>query len=307
VGSAGPDIAGTTARAIGTTMTRHGRQWRRALLGAALATAAACASDAKITDPSSGSPPPPPPAKVLLKDVLVEHLPSPFYHFDYDAAGTITGVSYASGLFDYDVGYLADGRIGELRNGVLVGTGRVTRDRIVYAYDAEGRVSGARYVDASGTTYTVVVYTYDGPRLTGVERDRRLGNALVLEKTISLAYHPDGNLRELVEHRPAIADLQTEYTSVVDYDQYDTGINVDGFGLVHDDFFDQFVLLPGVQIQKNNPGRETRTGDGLQYTMNWTYDYDDARRPVAKAGDMTITSGTDAGRWLLLRTTFTYY
>lgn len=282
-------------------MYAYGRRWTRTLLAAALVTLAACGGDSAVTDP--GSVPPPPPAKVLLKDVQVDRLPSPYYHFDYDAAGTITRVSFASGLTSYGVSYLG-GRIRELQNNAL-GNG----DRIVYAYDSDGRVAGVRYVNASGATFTVVVYTYDGDKLTEVERSRAVPGGFIIDKTMSLSYWPDGNLRELAEHRPAIDGVQGESNGVVAFEQYDTGLNVDGFGLIHDDFFDHFVLLPAVQLQKNNPGRETRTGDGLTYVVDYTYQYDDAKRPVTKRGDLLITggSGEDVGRRIQIGSAFTYY
>ena len=281
----------------------YGRRRRLGVLVAAVTMAIACSGDSSVTEPAATTPPPPPPAKVLLKDVLVDRLPSPFYHFDYDAAGTITAVSYASGLTSYDVSYLGD-RIRELRNNALG-----NHDRIVYAYDADGRVAGVRYVDENGVTFTVNVYTYDGDELTGVERSKRIADGLVIDKTIALSYWPDGNLRELAEHRPAIEGLQGESNGVVTFEQYDTGLNVDGFGLIHDDFFDHFVLLPGVVLQKNNPRRETRTGDGLTYVVDYTYTYGDGQRPITKRGDLLITGGEgeDVGRRIQIGSAYTYY
>lgn len=285
-------------------MHAHGRNWRLALVAAVFATAIACGSDTAVTDPGSTTPPPlppPPPAAILLKDIVVDRLPSPFYHFDYDTSGTVIGVSYASGLTSYDVSY-SGGRIKEMRNNILV-----NHDRLVYAYDDVGRVAGIRYVDANGVTFTVLVYTYDGAQLTGVERSKRAGNTLVIDKTISLSYYPDGNLRELAEHRPAVEGFQGETSSVTTFEQYDSGINVDGFGLIHDDFFDHFVLLPAVRLQKNNPRRETRTGDGTNYTVDYTYAYDGVGRPLTKRGDATITNGDQAGTRFVTGSEFSYY
>jgi hypothetical protein len=281
-------------------MHAYGRRWTQGLAAAVLATVVACGGDSAVTDPGSA---PPPPAKVLLKDVQVDRLPSPYYHFDYDAAGTITGVSFASGLTSYGVSYLGS-RIKELQNNSLG-----NRDRLVYAYDSDGRVVGVRYVNSSGATFTIVIFTYDGDKLTEVERSRAVPGGFIIDKTMTLSYWPDGNLRELAEHRPAIDGVQGESNGVVAFEQYDTGLNVDGFGLIHDDFFDHFVLLPGVQLQKNNPGRETRTGDGLTYVVDYTYAYDGAGRPVTKTGDLLITggSGEDVGRRIQIGSSFTYY
>lgn len=282
-------------------MHAYGRRWTRTLLAAALATAVACGSDsAAVTDPGSVTPPPPP-AKVLLKDVQVDRLPSPYYHFDYDAAGTITNVSFASGLTSYGVTYLG-ARIKELQNNSLG-----NRDRLVYSYDSDGHVVGVRYVDTNGVTYTIVIFSYEGDKLTEVERSKGVPGGYIIDKVMTLSYWPDGNLRQLAEHRPAIDGVQPESNGVVTFEQYDTGLNVDGFGLIHDDFFDHFVLLPGVQLQKNNPGRETRTGDGTTYVVDYTYQYDTAKRPISKSGNLLITGGTDAGQRIQIGSSFTYY
>src|SRR5881394_3361943 len=264
-----------------------------------LATMLAACSDVMV--PSAPPPPPPPPAAVLLKDVVLSSLPAPYYHFEYDSDDRIVVVSFASGLTNYNVTY-AGGRIAELQNNILV-----NHDRLVYVYDDAGRVALVKEVDETGGTFAVVVLTYDGQKLTGLERDRRVVGGLIIDKTMSMTYDAAGNLQDLTEHRPAIAGLQDEETGVVHFEQYDSGINVDGFGLIHDDFFDHLVLLPGVHLQKTNPGRETRTGDGLNYVVDYTYVYDAQNRPLSKTGALTITNGSAAGRQIQTSSVFTYY
>ena len=268
-----------------------------AMLLVAAATACGGPSDA----PTAPIPDPTPVPGVRLKDIVIPRLPAPYYHFTYDATGRVDSVSFASELTRYQVAYLADGRIKEMRNNILV-----NRDRLVYAYDATGHVVGVRYVDASGNTYTIVIYEYDGERLTGVERSRRVDGGFIIDKTMALTNDADGNLFELTEHRPAIQGVQDDATYVDRFEQYDTGLNVDGFGLLHDDFFDHFVLLPGVQLQKGNPRRQTHTGDGDNYTVDYTYAYDGGR-PVTKIGALTFTTGANAGQRFETRSDFSYY
>ena len=261
------------------------------------AAVAACSGDSGTTAP----PPPPPPPTVLLKDVMVSTLPSPYYHFEYDAAGRVSIASFASGLTTYDVTY--DGsRIVEMRNNTLV-----NHDRLEYDYDDVGRVSAVRYVDASGRVFTRVDLSYRGQKLTGVARARRVDAGFIVDKTMSLTYLPDGNLLDLTEHRRAIDGVQDETTTVDHFEQYDDGINVDDFGLIHDDFFDHLVLLPGVRLQKGNPGRVTRTGDGINFVVDFVYGYDDAHRPLTKSGSVTVTNGADAGRTFQTQSVFSYY
>jgi hypothetical protein len=270
---------------------------RLAMLVVTLA-AFACRSDTMATAPTS---PPPPAASVLLKDIVIPLLPSPYYHFEYDTSGRVQAVSFASGLTMYDVTYDGD-RIAELRNNIIV-----NHDRLVYSYDNVGRVSMIRYVDSQGVTFTNVFFSYEGQRLAGVERDRRVDGGFIIDKTMAFAYYSDGNLMDLTEHRPPIAGVQDEATSVTHFEQYDAGTNVDAFGLLHGEFFDHLVFLPGVQLQKSNPRRETRTGDGPNYRVDYTYAYDDRNRPLSKNGDLVILNGADAGKHFQTTSIFSYY
>jgi hypothetical protein len=257
---------------------------------------AACSGDTRITVP-----PPPPPGTVLLKDVIASNLPSPFYHFEYDEFGKIIRASYASDLYVYDLTYRGD-RLSEMRNNILV-----NQDRLVYTYDDIGRVVSVRYVDANGVTFTLVILTYDGQKLTGLERDRRVEGGFIIDKQMSFTYDANGNLFELTEHRPPIENVQDETTVVDRFEQYDGGINVDGFELIHDDFFDHLVLLPGVQLQKSNPRKLTRSGDGLNFTVDFTYAYDDRNRPQTRTGDVTILNGLNAGQRVQIASNYLYY
>jgi hypothetical protein len=82
---------------------------------------------------------------------------------------------------------------------------------------------------------------------------------------------------------------------------------VDGFGLIHNDFFDHVVLLPDVRLQQGNPARETFTGGAVNYRFDYTYTYDDHQRPLTKGGTATILTGPDSGRTIPLSTVFSYY
>lgn len=258
------------------------------------ASLVACGYGAEPTAPG-----PPPPA-TQLKEILVPNLPSPYYHFEYDATGRIRLASFASGFFVYDVAY-ANGRIAQMTNNALGNT-----DRLVYSYDPAGRVDEVSYVRPDGQLGGRVSLSYAGQQLTSIAWTRRLGSDLVPSKTMSFSYYPDGNLLEIVEHRPAIEGLQDETTRIDRFEQYDDGINVDAFSLIHNDFFDHLFLLPAVRLQKGNPGRETLTGDGENYSVDYVYTYDADRRPLTKTGALVITNGTDAGRQFQTQSVFTY-
>jgi hypothetical protein len=245
--------------------------------------------------------PTPPASTVLLKDIVIPRLPSPYYHFEYDPSGLIRTVSFASGFTTYDVTYVR-GRIAVMTNNTIA-----NRDRLEYVYDNVGRVSSVRYVDSNGVVFAVLFLSYDGEKLTGIERDRRVDSGFIVERTVSFSYDADGNLLELTEHYPRIEGRQDEATTVDHFEQYDAKINVDAFSLLHDEFFDHLVLLPDVRLQKGNPGRVTRTGDGLNFTVDYTYAYDGRDRPLTKSGDVTITNGPTAGQKFQTLSEFSYF
>ncbi len=233
----------------------------------------------------------------LLKDYVAQNLPSPYYHFEYDASGNVSFVSFASDLDRYDVAYTA-GRISEMRNNILV-----NKDRLVYFYDNAGKVELITYDDSTGKLYKSVEFTYDGPRLVKVERSRKVASVgLVLEKTITMSYYADGNLKDIAYHFVSI-NGQPETTSTSHFEQYDKKINVDGFSLLHDEFFDHFFYLPGVRLQINNPAKEIRTGDGLNYTADYTYNYNDKNVPLVKSANVVTSTGEHAQ----FTDSFTYY
>ena len=264
------------------------------------AIVSACNGDSGTTAPMSPPPPPPPPRpSVLLRDIVIPNLPSPFYHFEYDTAGRVIAASYASDLFRYDVRYEA-GRISEMQNNIFV-----NRDRLQYVYDDAGRVASVRYVDANGVVFVALFLSYDGATLTRLERDRKVDGGFIVDKTMSLSYYADGNLKELTEHLRSPDG--TETTTVDRFEQYDDKINVDGFSLTHDEFFDHLVLLPQVQLQKGNPAKQVHTGDGVNFSVDYTYVYDDKNRPRTKNGELTLLNGSDAGRRFQIQSMFSYY
>jgi hypothetical protein len=237
---------------------------------------------------------------VRLKDVVLSSLPSPLYHFDYDASGRITGILYASQLASYDVIYTGN-RVTEIRSRALANP-----VRLQYEYDEAGRVALVKYVDDSGV-FTVVFLTYDGPRLATFERDRRVTGGFVIDKTMTMYYDGAGNLRDLITHRPAVEALQAESSTFDQFEDYDAGINVDGFSVIHDEFFDQLILLPGVQLQQTNPRHALHLGSGISFVVDYSYVYDEHNRPTSRTGNLTVTGGDQTGQAFVLSALFSYY
>lgn len=253
------------------------------------------------TAPGNPGDPNPPPPPVLLREMVLPSLPNPYYHFEYDATGRVQTVSFASGFTMYEVIY-EGGRISEMRNNTLG-----NRDRLVYLYDDAGRVSMVSYVRPDGLVSVRLLLSYDGAKLIRSERQRNLATGFTTDRVISLSYYPDGNLLELTDHHPFIEGRQPDLTTVDRFEQYDAGINVDAFDLLHYEFFDHLVLLPGVELQKGNPARVNRTGDGTNYRVDFTYTYDAQGRPLRRDGDLVYLTGSDAGRRFQIQSLFSYY
>lgn len=245
-------------------------------------------------------PPPPPPPTILLKDMVVDRLPSPYYHFEYDSAKRVSFVSFASDLTRYNVFY-SGVNISEMRNNILV-----NKDRLQYVYGSSGNVELIVYMDSTGFVYKTLDLFYDGAKLVRIDRAARSGTGFVQEKTVTMTYYDDGNLKDITNHFLPF-NGQTEVSYTIHYDHYDNKVNVDGFGLLHSEFFDHLFLLPGVQLQKNNPGTETYTGDGDNYTVNYTYTYNEKNAPLTKTGDLVFLTGSHAGQHFQLNTTYSYY
>ena len=265
------------------------------------AAALACGSEPGLVEPGSPPPPPPPPPpieSVRLAVVEVPLLPSPYYRFEYDSAGRVTAASFASDLRTYEVQY-ANNRISR-----MVST-RFSREELVYSYDASGKVSTVTYNDTFGVDYVRIHLSYAGERLAKLERERRIGEFFQADKRLSFAYDSAGNLSEFTDERLPFPG-QTEATFVDRFEQYDGKINVDGFSLIHNEFFDHLVLLPGVHLQVGNPAGVTRSGSGINYHIDYTYTYDSANRPITKHGEGILTRGSGAGDRFETNATFSY-
>ena len=56
-----------------------------------------------------------------------------------------------------------------------------------------------------------------------------------------------------------------------------------------------------------NPRKETFTGGSEDYGVAFTYTYDDLKRPLSRAGELTLLTGQNAGAKFSTLSTFTYY
>jgi hypothetical protein len=244
-------------------------------------------------------PPPPPPPTVFLKDITIPNLPSPHYHFEYDAAGKVIFFSYASGDRMYEVLYKGD-KISEMRNNISI-----NHDTLRYTYDAAGKVSVVKYIDEHNVNYKRCFLTYTGNQLQKIEWELKQPAGFIIDHSMTFTYLPDGNLSEMIDHTPPV-NGQTESTRVTKFEQYDDKVNTDDFMIVHEGE-KHMLLFPGLKLQRNNPGKETRTGTTLNYIIDYTYTYNNKGAVLTKTGDLLFTNGQNQGQRFQTHATQTYY
>jgi hypothetical protein len=221
------------------------------------------------------------------------------YFFEYDSAKRIKAALVASGIRIYEVTY-ANNRISEIKNNTMV-----NKDRLQYVYDNSGKVAMIVYINEGGAIFRRAFFTYNGQQLIKIEWEVNSSSGPTLGRVMELIYQPDGNVMEIRDSKkPQWSMLPGNYSTR--FEQYDTKANVDGFALIHDDI-DHLLLLPGIQWQKNNPGRVIKSGDGLNTRAKYNYAYDATGRPASRTGMMTIMSGPNAGVSFPTNTFYSYY
>ncbi|MFL5742552.1 MAG: hypothetical protein ACJ75B_20175 [Flavisolibacter sp.] len=239
---------------------------------------------------------------ILLKDISIPNLPSPYYHFEYNSDSLVTNVNFASGYTNYDVLYNGN-KITEMRNNIFV-----NHDTLRYTYDNTGKLSMIKFINGANVIFRVVFFTYDGNLIKKIEWDQKDGNTgYRVDRTLSFTFYSDGNVQTITEHRPPIPGVD-DYISVKTFEQYDDKINVDDFSLIHDGIHDHLFLPQGFRLQKNNPRKEKFSVNGSDYySINYTYIYNSDHTPSDKAGDFIYLSGSSAGQIFRTDSFYSYY
>jgi len=239
---------------------------------------------------------------ILLKDITIPNLPSPYYHFEYNTDSLITKADFASGYTIYDVLYNGN-TISEMRNNIIV-----NHDTLRYSYDNLGKVTLIKFISQANVIYRLVFFKYSGNLIKEIEWDQKEGTTgYRVDRTLSFTFYPSGNVETITEHRPPVPGVD-DYTSVKTFEKYDDKINVDDFSLIHDGIHDHLFLLQGFRLQKNNPGKETLSVNGTNlYTVDYTYTYNNNNTPSNKAGDFVYLSGQYTGQRFLTNSFYTYY
>lgn len=246
--------------------------------------------------------PPPGSSISLLKDIVYQGLPSPFYYFEYDADHRVSKAGFASGAFTYQLQYQAN-QVKEMKSIIAS-----TRINTVYQYNEEGRIAFVKISsEDGGTIYKRGFLTYDNQgRLVELEWELNTTAGFALQRTINFTYDSNGNVTERRDQRHFIEGRQQEAIYIDRFDQFDDKANVDDFSLLHEPS-EHLVLFPGLRLQLNNPGKVIRTGDGTNYQITYNYTYNANKQPLQRTGAMRMTNGPQAGQTFQLSAAYSYY
>lgn len=238
---------------------------------------------------------------VLLKEVNVERLPSPYFHFTYNDSNFVTGIDFASGLFSWKVEYEKN-RVIRMINNILV-----NHDTLSYKY-VNNQVASIRHTNANtGAPRWRYDFTYSGKNMLTEIRwwSFPTGTDSTLYRKVILQYYADGNLQQYDDYYSDNNGGPVVLTTTVKFTNYDQGNNVDDFYLLKN-FFEDLLFLPQVKLQKNNPAHETITGITNDYIIDYSYQYNADKLPVQKNSTLAITKGSNAGQQFTFTDSFSY-
>jgi hypothetical protein len=235
---------------------------------------------------------------VLLKDMEAEHLPAPYFHFEYDTSHYVKKISFASQLFVYDVEY-ENKRVKKMIN-------EPDANSLVYSYNANDQVSAIMEYSSKGDLVFKYQFSYNSAnQLTQAYWYKYSANGSVdVIKRADLAYFADGNLSTLNLYYPSGSGELT-WSSKEEFFDYDNKTNVDDIVLLKD-FFGSYLFLPQVKLQKNNPARERITSIVNDYEIQNSYDYRNDL-PIVKYSLVNQTKGGNGQGPIQVATHYSYY
>lgn len=237
--------------------------------------------------------------KILLKEINIERLPAPYFQFAYDNAGFVNQVSFAANFSNWRVQYK---------------NSRVTRmidkfnDTIAYSYSGDKVVYIRHTNSADGRPVFSYNLLYDNTgRLKEVhwwDFVTANGDSTIFRKT-NFEYYPDGNLQEYVDSTGDFLG-HLAFAAKAKYSAYDQNINVDDITILKN-FFEDFLFLPQVKLQKNNPGHETYESVAEDYSFDFTWQYNSKKLPVEMDQATLVTRGNQQGFQSTSKYLYTYY
>lgn len=234
---------------------------------------------------------------VLLKEIVTQSLPDPYFHFVYDSHHYVKQISFAAGFTSYNVEY-ENKRVTKMTN-------NTNGNFLLYSYHGNQVSEINEFSGLTGNKVLSYRFSYNGSnQLTQVCWIDFLndGNGSLFKKS-ELTYQTDGNLSAIDHYN--IAGDQISWVKTVQFGQYDNTTNVDDFYLL-EDFFDTFLFLPQVKLQQNNPLRQQVMSPENDFEILYTYQYQD-NLPAKKTAVMTQTRGTGNRQCIQTTNLFNYY
>ena len=234
---------------------------------------------------------------VLLKEIVTQSLPDPYFHFVYDSQQYVKQISFAAGFTRYNVEY-ENKRVTKMTN-------NTNGNFLLYTYNGNQVSEINEFSGLTGNKVFSYRFSYNGHnQLTQVGWFEFFNDGKgSLFKKSELTYQTDGNL-SAIDHY-SIAGDQISWVKTVQFSQYDNKINVDDFYLL-EDFFDTYLFLPQVKLQQNNPLRQQVMSPENDFEIVYTYQYRD-NLPVKKLGRLIDRSGTGNGQPGEITNVFNYY
>lgn len=240
---------------------------------------------------------------IKLRTMSVSSLPSPYYAFTYNDSGYITHLSHASNLLLYDFSY-AGKRIKRLVVNKDI-PADINKDTLDYDY-VNGQPSVIRVTNKQGQLYRRCRFLFTpAGLLQQLTWEVLAGNSFTKEVSLTFSYHADGNLKEMETHWFPVGAIRENLFSE-HFEQYDKNRNVDGFTWLHTDLHHP-VILPSVQLMRNNPGRVFRTGTNtVTYDARYQHFIDGSGRQLLKFGEVHVKELNGDTATFHSATTFTY-
>ncbi|PWU00317.1 MAG: hypothetical protein C5B52_09120 [Bacteroidetes bacterium] len=238
-------------------------------------------------------------SNVLLKDVNIERLPSPYFTFQYDNSGFVTHVDFASKMIGWRVQY---------ENNRVIRMVDSNGDSLNYSYDKNQVISIRHTKAASGEKTWHYEFIYYNSELLKEIKYWSFANGStdsVLSRKVDLQYSPDNNLTEYDDFN-VDANGSLSLVARVKFTGYDNGKNVDDFYLLKN-FFEDFLYLPQIKLQRNNPALQMYEGAVEDFTFEYKYSYNGDNIPVEKNANVSITRGPNTGQKFTSRSQYTYY
>lgn len=237
--------------------------------------------------------------KILLKEINIERLPAPYFQFNYDNAGLVNQIGFSNNFSNWKVQYQGTKVIRMIDK---------FNDTIAYTYSND-KVTYIKHTNATdGRTVFTYIFSYDN---TGLLNEVQWwdfvtsnGDSAIFRK-VNLSYYPGGNLQEYVDSTGDFLG-HLAFAAKSKYTDYDDKVNVDDITILKG-FFEDFLFLPQVKLQKNNPAHETYEGVAEDYSFDFTYHYNSKKLPIEMDQSSLVTRGNQAGFHSTSKTIYTYY